>query len=103
MRLTRECVYTGAVMSANDKQISGDHYKRDKIQMWDFIIANNVPYMEATAMVYILRWRRKGGVEDLKKAIHYLEKLIEEEERSIVDVDKVAREIHREERHGGER
>lgn len=66
-------------MPANDVQHGGDHYKRYKIQPWDFIIANDIPYMEATALVYLLRWRDKNGVEDLKKAIHYLEKLIEEE------------------------
>lgn len=64
-------------MLANDVQHGGDHYKRYKIQPWDFIIANDVPYMEATTLVYVLRWREKGGVEDLFKAIHYLEKLIE--------------------------
>jgi hypothetical protein len=80
-------------LSANEIQHGGNHYKAFKIQPWDFILANDVPYMEATAVVYILRWRRKNGVEDLKKAIHYLEKLIEEEEARTVEVERLDKMI----------
>lgn len=67
---------------ANDKQHGGDHYKKQTIQVWDFITANGIPYLEGNAIKYLSRWREKGGIEDLRKALHYVEKLIElEEER----------------------
>lgn len=65
--------------SANDIQHGGDHYKVKKIQPWDFIIANNIGFLEGNAIKYISRWREKGGIEDLEKAKHYIDKLIEVE------------------------
>ena len=65
---------------ANDKQVGGKHYKKFKIEIWDFIHENNIPYLEGNAIKYIARWREKGGQDDIKKAIHYLEKLLEKVE-----------------------
>ena len=65
-------------MSANDKQIGGSHYK-SKSECWDYIIDNNLGYLEGTAIKYLTRWRKKNGIEDLRKAIHFIEKLIEVE------------------------
>lgn len=65
-------------MSANDKQISGDHYKMD-IEPWDAIIAWGLGYLDGNAVKYLSRWRKKGGIADLEKAKHYIEKLIENE------------------------
>lgn len=68
-------------MSANEKQVSGDHYKKyGNIQPWDVVVAWNLGYLEGTALKYIARWQDKGGVNDIKKAIHFLEKLVETEE-----------------------
>lgn len=64
-------------MNANDKQISGTHYKQVAIQPWDYVAANNLGYFEGSAIKYITRWQNKGGIADLQKAIHFLEKLIE--------------------------
>jgi len=61
---------------ANKRQIGGNHYQKP-IQHWDFVIQNNMPYMEAQIFKYMVRWREKGGVKDLQKAQHFLEKLIE--------------------------
>lgn len=63
-------------MSANDHQVSGEHYKKP-IQVWDFVAANKLDYFEGNIIKYVSRWRSKGGVEDLRKARHYLDKLIE--------------------------
>lgn len=63
-------------MSANEKQIGGTHYKGRKIQHWDY--AAQLPYLEGLATKYIDRHRRKGGKQDLLKAIHTIEKMIEE-------------------------
>ena len=64
-------------MSANDTQISGEHYKCKTIQIWDFVAANNLGYFEGNIVKYVSRWKDKGGVNDLRKAKHYIEKLIE--------------------------
>ena len=67
----------GIVTRANEQQVGGAHYAVKAIQPWDFIIANNIGYLEGNIIKYISRWKDKGGVEDLKKAQHYLQKLIE--------------------------
>lgn len=64
-------------MKANDKQVSGTHYKDKDIQPWDYIAYNNLGYFEGNVVKYVSRWKDKDGVEDLKKARHYLDKLIE--------------------------
>jgi hypothetical protein len=64
-------------MSANDKQIAGNHYKKNGIQPWDYVVANNIGYLEGSAIKYITRWKDKNGIDDIRKAIHFLEKLIE--------------------------
>ena len=67
----------GGKMAANDKQVSGTHYKDKDIQPWDYIAANKLGYFEGNVVKYVSRWKSKGGLEDLKKARHYLDKLIE--------------------------
>jgi len=66
--------------TANQTQIGGDHYKEKSIQPWDFIAANQLGYFEGNIVKYLSRWRDKGGINDLKKARHYLDKLIELED-----------------------
>lgn len=61
---------------ANDQQVGGDHYKSE-YQHWDFIELNGIGYLEAAATKYVARWRRKDGLRDLEKALHYTDKLIE--------------------------
>ena len=58
-------------------QIGGDHYKKMKIQPLEFILENNLGYCEANIIKYVSRYKDKNGVEDLKKARHYLDILIE--------------------------
>ena len=73
-----------AQIRANEQQIGGAHYAIKAIQPWDFIIANNIGYLEGNIIKYISRWKDKGGVEDLKKAQHYLQKLIETHDKERV-------------------
>lgn len=63
-------------MSANDYQVGGDHYKSDYIH-WDLAINLGLSYLEGCTTKYPVRWRQKNGLEDLKKAWHYLVKLEE--------------------------
>lgn len=64
-------------MKATDKQIGGSHYKGMKIQPIEYIQANDLSYCEANVVKYVSRWKNKNGVEDLLKAKHYIELLIE--------------------------
>ena len=64
-------------MSALDKQIAGSHYKNYAIQPVEFITKNGIPFLEGCIIKRVCRWRNKDGVQDLQKAIHELELLIE--------------------------
>ena len=61
--------------SPNNTQVGGNHYKM-AIEPWDFIAANNIPYLEGSAITYLTRHREKGGKADLEKAIHFIQKII---------------------------
>lgn len=65
-------------MSAFDRQPGGDHYKHYKIQPLQFFLANKIPHLEACICKYVLRHSNKNGKEDLLKAIHSIEILIED-------------------------
>lgn len=66
-------------MSVNDNQVGGAHYKTVSSERmhWDMVIDINLPYTLGCATKYLYRWRDKNGVQDLKKALHYLEKTSE--------------------------
>jgi hypothetical protein len=65
-------------VSVKEKQIGGAHYRMMSIQPTEFIVANNLPWREANAIKYICRHKYKNGAEDIRKAIHYLEMLLED-------------------------
>jgi len=70
-------------MKANDTQVGGMHYKGYDIQVWDAIESWGLGFLDGNVIKYVARWRKKNGLEDLKKARHYLDKLIEVEEGRI--------------------
>lgn len=84
------CGYTGGAhhaycipnpaASANDRQEGGEHYTKKAIQPWEVIEANDMDFFEGNALKYLMRWRDKAGVADLKKCAHYVQKLIERAE-----------------------
>jgi len=84
----------------NANQVGGDHYRSD-YQHWDLIERHGIGYLEGCATKYVTRWRKKNGVQDLEKALHYVEKLIELHDcpliqkprchRGIVPVDEINR------------
>jgi hypothetical protein len=59
------------------KQVGGSHYQM-AIQPIEFIVKNNIPYREANVIKYVTRHSKKNGKEDILKAIHYLEMLLED-------------------------
>lgn len=82
---------------ANQRQVGGAHYSQhyahtagivcahcgqpNQVQHWDFMLALNLGYFEGQITKYVTRWRNKRGLEDLEKAKHFLEKLIEWEKQ----------------------
>lgn len=64
--------------SVRNRQVAGTHYQK-AIQPWDIISEWELDFWEGNVVKYILRWKDKDGVQDLKKAKHYLEYLIERE------------------------
>lgn len=62
--------------SANSHQIAGSHYAGE-YQHWDLVIDLKIPYMPAQVIRYVYRWRKKGGVQDLRKAKHFIQKMNE--------------------------
>jgi hypothetical protein len=60
-------------MSALDTQEGGSHYKDMAIQPVTFIVKNNIPFLEGNVIKYVCRHANKNGVQDIDKAIHYLQ------------------------------
>ena len=60
-----------------DKQVGGNHYKDMKIQPVEFITANELGFLEGNIVKYVCRHHAKNGAEDIKKAIHYCELLLQ--------------------------
>lgn len=59
-----------------NKQVGGDHYKKLSIQPIEYIVENDIPYIEGNIIKYATRWRDKGGIKDLEKIKHYVDFLI---------------------------
>ena len=70
-------------MSAYDKQVGGSHYKKMKIQPSKFVIENELLFPEGNVIKYICRHRFKNGKEDLEKAVHFIEMIIERDYPTI--------------------
>jgi hypothetical protein len=67
--------------NANNRQVGGRHYASN-VQHWDFAAAHfGRGYFKGQITKYVSRWRKKNGVQDLQKALHFLEKLMEIEQR----------------------
>lgn len=64
--------------TALDKQFGGTHYKEMKIQPIEYIVGNNIPYREGNVIKYVTRHANKNKAEDIRKAIHYLEMILED-------------------------
>ena len=62
----------------NKHQVGGNHYKNgDKIQHWDFTWENGYDQFQYIITKWVHRWKDKGGLEDLRKARHALDKYID--------------------------
>jgi hypothetical protein len=63
--------------SALTTQVGGEHYKSHAIQPVEYIHKNGLGFIEGCVIKYVTRWKDKGGVDDLKKARHFIDMLIE--------------------------
>lgn len=80
---------------AEDIQVGGSHYKSMEIQPMRYSMKNNLNACQHTAIKYITRYKSKGGIQDLKKAIHTIELLIEFEEEKLRQVALLTAERER--------
>lgn len=83
--------------SARDTQVGGGHYidnalptrsvqnivRTRRLEPWDVWMAFGLDPWTANAVKYLLRWRKKNGIEDLRKARHYIDELIEQQEANL--------------------
>ena len=75
--MTNKDMFKGITYESLDKQIGGKHYRNMKIQPAEFINENKLIFAEWNAIKYICRHQNKGKADDIKKAIHYLEMILE--------------------------
>jgi hypothetical protein len=69
---------------ANSHQVGGSHYKTEHgIEHWDLVALFKLDYFQGQITKYVMRWKAKGGLADLKKARHFLDKYIEIEEATL--------------------
>ena len=71
--MTNKKIFKKAAYDSLEKQVGGKHYKNMKIQPAEFINENKLLFAEGNAIKYICRHSLKGGIQDIDKAIHYLE------------------------------
>lgn len=67
---------------AQVEQIGGSHYKA-QYQHWDYCKDTNMGYLEGNATKYLMRWDKKNGLEDLRKSLSYVEKLMVGNEHTV--------------------
>jgi|TARA_B110000908_G_scaffold172757_1_gene242791 hypothetical protein len=65
------------VLTGKWKQVGGQHYIMP-IQPIEFIVENDLSYREANVVKYVCRHKNKNGKQDIEKAIHYLEMILED-------------------------
>ena len=75
--MTDKDMFKGITYDSLEKQVGGKHYRNMKIQPAEFISENKLLFAEGNAIKYICRHQSKGKADDIKKAIHYLEMILE--------------------------
>jgi len=75
----------------NQDNINPTHYKQGEIEVIDFILDQNMDYLTANVQKYISRWKFKDGIDDLRKARWFLDKLIEQQMKNSVIDNKLSK------------
>ena len=68
-------------ISSIERVVHPVHYNKG-IEMWDYAHSHKLDFFEGNIVKYVTRWKHKNGIEDLRKAKQYLDKLIELNERN---------------------
>lgn len=68
---------TEKVVTLLETQVGGDHYKTMSIQPIEYILANDLGFIEGNIIKYTTRWKQKGGKQDIEKVIHYAQLLLD--------------------------
>lgn len=63
--------------NANAQQVGGNHYKVGGEEHWDRVSRLGLDYFQGQITKYVERWKKKNGVQDLRKAMHFLQKYVE--------------------------
>lgn len=71
----------GTIVNPLDTQVGGNHYKQFEIQPVEFCQRNKLGFCESSVIKYITRWKFKDGMKDLEKAKHFIDMLIEIENK----------------------
>ena len=75
--MTHKEIFKGVSYDSLEKQVGGKHYKNFRIQPAEFINENKLLFAEGNAIKYICRHSVKGKEQDIRKAMHYLEMILE--------------------------
>ena len=75
--MTDKDMFKSTIYNSLEDQVGGKHYRKMKIQPAEFINENKLLFAEGNAIKYICRHSSKGKAQDIKKAIHYLEMILE--------------------------
>ena len=67
--MTNKGMFKGTTYDSS--QIGGNHYTKFPIQPYEFISKNDLSFFQGNVIKYVCRYQRKGGIEDLKKIVHY--------------------------------
>lgn len=74
------------MLEANKIQVGGTHYQAgDKPQHWDIVAMHDLDYFQGQITKYVMRWKKKNGLQDLQKAAHFLQKYIELNTPALVE------------------
>jgi hypothetical protein len=83
-------------MEADDYQVGGRHYQ-SAAQHWNLVLNCDLDYLAGNSTKYVARWRKKGGLTDIRKALHYLNKLEESRAKPLarlLTIDKILSEVN---------
>ena len=75
--MTDKDMFKSTIYNSLEDQVGGKHYRKMKIQPAEFINENKLLFAEGNAIKYICRHSSKGKAQDIKKAIHYLQMILE--------------------------
>jgi hypothetical protein len=84
-------------MDADDYQVAGNHYRGGGYQHWNLVLSCDLDYLAGCSTKYVSRWRKKDGLKDLQKSLHYLNKLEESRAKPLarlMTVEEILREVN---------